>query len=238
MRPVPLRALGAELIGTALLLWAIVGSGIVVAGDGPLLGQLVPHAIAVGIALVALIALIARLSGAHFNPVVTMAAVALGHLPRSHGPSYVAAQLVGAVLGTLLANLAAGLPAVTVSARARDGATLVVSEVVATLVLVLLIVLMVRAGRSVGAIAAAVGAYIGAAIVFTPSTSFANPAVTVARTLSDTFTGIAPASVTGFIVAQLVGGMLAVVAVRALTRRPSIAGGAGGEDSADAVSGR
>lgn len=224
MRPAPWSALGAELVGTALLLWAIVGSGIVVAHDGPLIAQLFPHAVVVGLALAAFIVMLAPVSGAHFNPVVTLAAVLGGLLPRAHAPGYVLAQLAGAALGTLLANTTAGLPAVTVSARARDGAALLVSEVAATFVLVLLILLMVRAGRTVGAIATAVGAYIAAAIVFTPSTSFANPAVTLARTLSDTFTGIAPASVPGFVVAQLVGGLLAVAAVRSLPLRRAASG--------------
>ena len=212
------RAASAELIGTALLLWAIVGSGIAVTHDGPLIAQLFPHAIAVGLALAAIIVMLGPVSGAHLNPVVTLAAVLLGHLPRSRAVAYVAAQLVGAVLGAVVANLAFGLPAVTVSARARDGVALVASEVGATLVLVLLIFLMVRAGRSVTAIAAAVGAYIAAALMFTSSTAFANPAVTIARTLSDTFTGIAPASAPGFIAAQLVGALLAVMLVRWLAR--------------------
>ena len=211
------RAVAAELIGTALLLWAIVGSGIVVTHDGPLVAQLFPHAVVVGLALAAIIVTLGPVSGAHLNPAVTMAAVLLGHLPRTRAAAYVAAQLVGAVIGTVVANLTSGLAVVSVSARARDGLTLAVSEVAATLVLVLLIFLMVRAGRTVGAIAAAVGAYIAAAIVFTPSTSFANPAVTLARTLSDTFTGIAPASVPTFVAAQVVGALLAVALVRWLT---------------------
>ena len=217
MRATPWRAFGAEALGTALLLWAIVGSGTIVTHDGPLIAQLFPHAVVVGLALAVFIVMLGPLSGAHFNPVVTLAAVLLGHLPRRHAPGYVVAQVVGATLGAMLANLTTGLPAVAVSDRARDGAALLASEVAATLVLVLLIFLMVHAQRSVGAIAAAVGAYIGAAIVFTPSTSFANPAVTVARTLSDTFTGIAPASVAGFVIAQLVGAFAAVALVRALT---------------------
>ena len=216
--PVPLsHAVLAETLGTALLLWAIVGSGIVVTHDGPLIAQLFPHAVAVGLALAAIIVMLGPVSGAHLNPAVTLAAVLLGHLPRSRAGAYVAAQLAGGALGTTFANLTSGLPAVTVAARSRDGVELVTSEVAATLVLVLLIFLMVRGGRSVGAIAAAVGGYIAAAIVFTPSTSFANPAVTLSRTLSDTFTGIAPASVPAFVVAQLVGALLAVALVVRLT---------------------
>jgi glycerol uptake facilitator-like aquaporin len=211
------RAAVAELLGTALLLWAIVGSGIVVTHDGPLIAQLFPHAIVIGLALAVLIVMLAPISGAHFNPVVTLVAVLLGHLPRARAAAYVAAQLVGGVLGVVTANVMSGLAPVAVSGRDRSDPTLVASEVAATLVLVLLIFLMVRAGRSTTAIASAVGAYIAAALIFTPSTAFANPAVTIARTLSDSFTGIAPASVPGFVGAQLVGAVLAAGLVRWLT---------------------
>ena len=217
------RAVAAELIGTALLLWAIVGSGIVVTHDGPLVAQLFPHAVVVGLALAAIIVMLGPVSGAHLNPAVTMAAVLLGHLPRARAAAYVVAQIVGAVIGAVVANVTSGLPAVLVSTRARDGMTLAASEVAATAVLVLLIFMMVRAGREVGTIAAAVGAYIAAAIVFTPSTSFANPAVTLARTLSDTFTGIAPASAPTFVAAQVAGALLAVALVRWLTPAERVA---------------
>jgi glycerol uptake facilitator-like aquaporin len=211
------RAIVAELLGTALLLWAIVGSGIVVTHDGPLIAQLFPHAIVVGLALAVLIVMLAPISGAHFNPAVTLVAVLLGHLPRARAAAYVAAQLAGGVLGVVTANVMAGLAPVTVSGRDRSDPTLVASEVAATLVLVLLIFLMVHAERSSTAIASAVGAYIAAALVFTPSTAFANPAVTIARTLSDSFTGIAPASVPGFVGAQLIGAVLAAGLVRWLS---------------------
>ncbi len=211
------RAILAEMLGTALLLWAIIGSGIVVTHDGPLIAQLFSHAIVVGLALGALIVMFAPISGAHFNPAVTLAAVLLGHLPRSRAAAYVAAQLVGGVIGAVAANVMFRLAPVTVSVRDRSDPTLVASEAAATLVLVLLIFLMVRAERSSTAIAAAVGSYIAAALIFTPSTSFANPAVTIGRTLSDTFTGIAPASAPGFIGAQLVGAVLAAMLVRWLT---------------------
>lgn len=211
------RAAAAETIGTALLLWAIVGSGIVVSHDGPLIVQLFPHAIVIGLALAAIIVALGPVSGAHLNPAVTLAAVVLGHLPRARAAAYVAAQLAGASLGTVTANLMFGLDAVTVSGRARDGVTLAMSEVAATAGLVMLIFLMVRSGRQVPAIAAAVGAYIASALVFMPSTAFANPAVTIARMLSDTFTGIAPSSVPAFVVAQLAGALLAVGLVRWLS---------------------
>jgi len=212
------RATLAELLGTALLLWAIVGSGIAVTHDGPLIAQLFPHAVVIGLALTALIALFAPMSGAHFNPAVTLAAVVLGHLPRTRALAYVTAQILGGTIGVMTANVMFGIDAVTLSGRDRSGATLLVSEVAATSVLILLIFLMVHAGRSSTVIAGSVGAYIAAALIFTPSTAFANPAVTIARTLSDTFTGIAPASVPGFGGAQLVGALLAVGLVRWMTR--------------------
>jgi glycerol uptake facilitator-like aquaporin len=213
------RAAAAEVVGSAVLLWVIVASGIAVTRldltrDASLLGQLVPHALAVGLALTVLIVLLGPVSGAHFNPVVTLAAVLLGHLPRSRAGTYVAAQLAGGVLGALAANLTFALPAVTVSGRVRGGVLLVASEVGATLVLVLIIFRMVQRGRSAPPIAVAVGTYIAVAIVATPSTSFANPAVALARMLSDTFTGIAPTSVPAFILAQVVGALLAVALVR------------------------
>jgi glycerol uptake facilitator-like aquaporin len=215
------RAAVAETIGTALLLWAIVCSGIVVTHDGPLIAQLFPHAVVIGLALFALIVMLAPISGAHFNPAVTLAAVLLGHLPRSRAAAYVAAQLVGAVLGVVVANVMFGLDAVTLSGRDRSGVLLASSELAATAGLVLLIFLMVRSERSSGTIGAAVGAYIAAALIFTPSTAFANPAVTVARTLSDTFTGITPTSVPGFVAAQLLGALAAAGLVAWLTREPS-----------------
>jgi glycerol uptake facilitator-like aquaporin len=215
------RAALAETIGTALLLWAIVGSGIVVTHDGPLIAQLFPHAVVIGLALFALIVMLAPVSGAHFNPAVTLAAVLLGHLPRARAAAYVLAQLLGAVLGVVVANLMFGLDAVVLSGRDRGGLVLAASEVAATLGLVLLIFLMVRSERTSSTIGAAVGAYIASALIFMPSTAFANPAVTVARTLSDTFTGIAPTSVPGFVAAQLAGALAAVGLVAWLTRASS-----------------
>jgi arsenate reductase len=220
----PWRAAAAEAIGTALLLWAIVASGIAVTSldairDASDLAQLTVHAIAVGLALTLIILLLGPTSGAHLNPVVTMAAVMLGHLPRSRAAGYVAAQLAGGVLGAAVANLTFALPALQVATKVRGGWVLLVSEVGATLGLVLLIFLMVRTARSLPAIATAVGTYIAAAIVLTPSTSFANPAVTITRTLSDTYTGIARASVPGFLAAQLLGALLGVAIVWRLGKR-------------------
>jgi glycerol uptake facilitator-like aquaporin len=220
----PWRAAAAEAFGTALLLWTIVGSGIAVTRlsvtrDASDLVQLTGHAFAVGFALTLIILLLGPASGAHLNPVVTMAAVMLGHLPRSRAAGYVAAQLVGGVLGAGVANVMFALPAFQVATRVRGGWVLLVSEVGSTLGLVLIIFVMVRTARSLPAIATAVGAYIAAAIVLTPSTSFANPAVTLTRTLSDTYTGIARASVPGFVVAQLLGASIAVAIVWRVGRR-------------------
>jgi len=201
-----------------MLLWAIVASGIAVTRlpatrDATPLLQLSWHAVAVGAALTLIIILLGPVSGAHLNPVVSLAAVLLGHLPRSRLAGYVAAQLTGGVLGVAVANITSGLPAIEVSARARDGWPLVVSEVGSTLGLVLLIFVMVRTARTLPAIASAVGAYITIAIVLTPSAAFANPAVTFARTASDTYTGIAPASVGPFVGAQVLGALAAITIV-------------------------
>jgi glycerol uptake facilitator-like aquaporin len=210
------RALAAEAGGTALLLWVIVISGIVVsrfpvtASD---IERLAVHALMVGLALTVIIALLGPVSGAHLNPAVTIAAVLRGMLPRSSAVWYVAAQVLGGVVGVLLANVSAGLPVATLARQQRGGMVLIGSEIGATAGLVLIILLLVRRNASLRTIAAAVGLYITAAIVVSPSTAFANPAVTFARTLSDTYTGIAPASVGGFVTAQLVGALIAVVIV-------------------------
>jgi glycerol uptake facilitator-like aquaporin len=222
------------MLGTGVLLWAIVGSGIAVTRlaitrDASLLAQLVPHALAVGLTLTVLIVVLGPVSGAHFNPVVTLAASVLGHLPRQRVAAYLVAQLTGATLGTVTANLTFGLPAVSVAGRVRGGPILLASEVMATLGLVLLILMMVARERGARPIGVAVGTYIAVAIVVTPSTSFANPAVTLARMLSDTFTGIAPASVPGFSGAQLAGALAAI----AIVRRGGRAGGGGRRDRPD-----
>lgn len=210
----PLRSrLFAELLGTALLVAAVVGSGIMaqrLSPDDTGL-QLLENAIATGGILVVLIATLGPVSGAHFNPVVTLVDTWFGGLRRREAAPYVVAQVIGACAGAMLANLMFGLPAVNVSTHDRTGADLWLSEGVATFGLLLLILGLVRGGRSEW-IAPAVAAYIVGAYWFTASTSFANPAVTVGRTLSDTFAGIAPASVPGFVVAQCVGGAVAVVA--------------------------
>jgi arsenate reductase len=154
-------------------------------------------------------------SGGHLNPVVTLADRALGGITTAEAGSYIGAQTVGGAAGAIVANVMFSLPAVDLSTDLRASGGLWLGEVVATFGLLMVIFGVVRSGRATAA-PFAVGAYIGAAYFFTSSTSFANPAATVARVLSDTFTGIAPASAAAFIAAQLVGAALAIATVRVL----------------------
>lgn len=201
--------LTAEFLGAALLLTAVVGSGVVTSGDGAASAQLFQHAVAVGAALVALILVFGPVSGAHLNPVVTLADWWFGGLSPRRAAAYVVAQVAGAATGTLATNAMFGLPVVAIGTTPRDGAGLVAAEVVATAGLLLVIFALVRTGRTT-AVPGAVGAWIGAAIFFTSSASFANPAVTLARTLTDSWTAIAPGSVPGFLVGQALGLAVAV----------------------------
>lgn len=207
------KRLVAELLGTALLLSAVVGSGIVVSTDGSAAAQLFQHATVVGLALVALILVLGPVSGAHLNPAVTVADWWFGGLTARRAVGYVAAQVTGAVLGTVGTALTFGLPAVTVATTRRDGAGLIGAEAIATGGLLLVIFALVRTGRE-SAVAGAVGAWIGAAIVFTSSAAFANPAVTLARVLADTWTGIHPASTPTFLTGQALGIVIAVPLIR------------------------
>lgn len=211
------RRLVAEALGTALLTMAVVGSGIAAErlSPGDIGLQLLESAGATAAALVVIILTLGPVSGAHLNPVVTLATRAIGGMGTRDAMSYVAAQVAGAATGTVVANLMFSLPAAELSTLDRSSGALWCSETVATFGLVLVIFGMVRTGRS-SLVAFAVGAYIGGAYFFTSSTSFANPAVTLGRSLSNSFAGIAPSSVPGFVVAQLIGGGLALVAVRAL----------------------
>ena len=163
--------------------------------------------------LVALILALGSISGAHFNPVVTLADRVLGGMRTDEACAYVIAQVAGGCVGAIVANLMFDLPAVTVSTHDRSGSGVLLAEVVATFGLVIVILGVVRSGR-VQTAAFAVGAYITAAYWFTSSTSFANPAVTIARTLSNTFAGIDPANVPLFVLFQLVGALIAIVLVR------------------------
>lgn len=211
------RRIVAELVGTALLLIAVVGSGIAAQrlspGNSGL--QLFENAVATAVALVAIILAVGAVSGAHLNPLVTLADRALGGISSAEAGAYCGAQVAGAVLGTVVANLMFELSAVEWSQRARSGSGVWLAEVVATFGLLLVVFGVARAGRASLA-PFAVGAWIGGAYFFTSSTSFANPAVTIGRTLTDTFAGIEPASVAPFLVAQMAGAVLAVVVVRFL----------------------
>ncbi|MEV4709498.1 MIP/aquaporin family protein [Actinoplanes sp. NPDC049316] len=216
------RRLLAEFVGTALLVAAVVGSGIMATtlSPGNVGLQLLQNSVATAFALGALILTFGPVSGAHFNPVVSAADWWLG---RRHGTGlslrdlagYTTAQILGAIAGSVLANLMFDLSAVTISTKTRTGTHLWLGEVVATTGLLLLIFALVRSGRAAVA-PAAVGAYIGAAYWFTSSTSFANPAVTIGRAFTDTFAGIAPASVPAYIGAQLVGLLVGIGLLAAL----------------------
>ncbi len=210
------RRLVAELLGTAFLVAAVIGSGIAASrlspGDTGL--QLLENSLATGAALVALIIAFQPVS-ASFNPVVTLVERAVGRIGTTEAVAFVVAQVVGGCLGAIAANVMFGLDAVAVSGHTRDGGGVLLGEAVATFGLVLVVFGALRSDR-IETVAYAVGGYIAAAYWFTSSTSFANPAVTLARTLSDTFAGIAPSSVAAFVALQLVGGALAALAVRFL----------------------
>jgi glycerol uptake facilitator-like aquaporin len=225
-RPLQPRRLIAEYLGTTLLVTAVVGSGIMAATLSPndVGVQLLENSIATMLALAVLILILGPVSGAHFNPVVTLADWWLQrHDPDTIGltevAGYVAAQIIGAINGAVLANLMFGLPAVSWSATTRTTPHLWIGEAVATGGLILLIFALARTHRTQYA-PAAVGAYIGAAYWFTSSTSFANPAVTIGRAFTDTFAGIAPGSIPGFIVFQLVGAVVGLVLVAVLYPKP------------------
>jgi glycerol uptake facilitator-like aquaporin len=209
VRPVAHAAL-IELVATAFLLIAVVGSGIMAErlSGGNVALELLANAVATGDALVALILAFGPQSGAHMNPVVTLAAAATDGLRWHAVPAYIAAQIVGAILGVWLAHIMFALPVWQLSRHVRTGVPQWVAEVIAAFGL-LLVIWGCRAHRE-PVTAFAVGAYITGAYWFTASTSFANPAVTIARTLTDTFAGIRPIDAPGFIIAQLVGLVLAL----------------------------
>ncbi|MBM6403229.1 aquaporin family protein [Phycicoccus sp. CSK15P-2] len=201
----PWRALAAEAVGATGLLAAVVGSGVMATRLTDDVGvQLLANAVASVAALGVLVACLAPVSGAHFNPAVSLAQAIRGDLPWRHLSPYVVAQVAGGVLGTVLANLMYDLPAVAASTTGRGGAGQWLGETLATAGLLMVVGFVARGGRERMAPLLVAG-WILAAYWFTSSTSFANPAVTVARTLSDTFAGIAPASAPGFVLAQLAG---------------------------------
>jgi glycerol uptake facilitator-like aquaporin len=211
----------AEAIGTALLLAAVVGSGIMAERlcGGNVGLALLANAIATGGALYALIVMFGPISGAHFNPVVTLALTLRGDSDRARLLSFLVAQVIGAILGVWLAHLMFDLPILQASTKVRSGIGQWSAEVTATFGLVLLIVLGVR--KQAAFLPAAVAVYIVGAYWFTASTSFANPAVTIARSLSNTFAGIAPVDAPAFIAAQIAGAAMAVLVARVLTPSPS-----------------
>jgi len=215
------RRLTAELVGTAFLVMAVVGSGIAAVRLSPddVGLQLLENSLVTGAALIALILALQPVS-ASFNPVVTVVERALGAITTRDAGYLIAAQVLGGSLGTVVANLMYDLDAINLSTRDRSGAGTWLGEVVATLGLVLVVFGALRSGRS-EVVAFTVGGYITAAYWFTSSTSFANPAVTVARMFSDTFAGIQPSSVPAFVAFQVVGGALALLLVRFLYPDPS-----------------
>ena len=211
----------AELVGTAFLVTAVIGSGIAAVRLSPTdVGlQLLENSLVTGATLVALILALQPVS-ASFNPVVTLVERAFGAIDTRTAAVLIVAQIVGGVLGALLANLMFGLSAVSIATQMRSSGGLWLGEVVATVGLVLVIFGTIRSGRT-DTVAYAVGGYITAAYWFTSSTSFANPAVTIARMFSDTFAGIAPASVPLFVLMQLAGRYVAFGLIRLLYPHPA-----------------
>jgi glycerol uptake facilitator-like aquaporin len=214
------RKATAELLGTAFLVAAVIGSGIAASRLSPddTGLQLLENSVATGAVLVALILALQPVS-ASFNPVVTLAERALGLVSTTTAATLVGAQVVGGLVGAVVANLMFDLDAVSVSTHERGGSGQLIGEVVATFGLVLVVFGSLRSAR-IETVAFAVGGYIAAAYWFTSSTSFANPAVTLARTLSDTFAGIDPSSVPLFVLMQLAGGAAGAALIWLLHPRP------------------
>jgi len=207
----------AEALGTGLLIVAIIGSGIMAQRLSPddVGLQLLENAAATGAALVGLILIFGKVSGAHFNPVVTIVARVHRTISTPYAMAHIVAQIAGGCAGAVLANAMFGLPSFELSTHARSSGALWLSEVVATVGLLLVIFGCIRTGRS-EAVPYAVGLWIAGAYWFTSSTSFANPAVTIARTLSDSFAGIKPSSVPMFVVMQLIGTVIAIALIAVL----------------------
>ena len=208
-----MRAIVSEGVGTALLVTAVVGSGIM--GErlsgGNMALALLANSIATGAVLVTLIFTFAPISGAHFNPAVSLAAAMEGGFPWRRAPGYIAAQITGAIAGVMAAHLMFEHPLITFSRHSRSGAPQLFSEFIATFGL---LVVIHGTGKRAAVVPLTVAAYITAAYWFTSSTSFANPAVTIARGLTDTFSGIAPSAIPGFIAAQLLGALAATLLFR------------------------
>jgi arsenate reductase len=214
--PLPRRLL-AEFLGSAFLAAVVMGSGIAAQQLSPdETGlQLLESAVATAAGLFTIILMFGPISGAHFNPVVSLVDASFGGLRWREALAYIPAQVLGCIAGAIVANGMFALAAISISTKHRASEAHLLAEVVATLGLLLVIFSLARTRR--GSMApAAVGAYIGAAYFFTSSTSFANPAISVGRVFSDTFAGIAPASVPAFVIAQLVGGVVAIAVLRVL----------------------
>jgi glycerol uptake facilitator-like aquaporin len=211
------RRLAAEFLGSAFLAAVVIGSGIAAQqlSPGNVGLELLENAAATAAGLYAIILMFGPVSGGHFNPVVSFVDAAFGGLPWRGAATYLPAQVVGCIGGAIIANLMFSKAVVSISTHDRASGAHFLSEIVATLGLILVIFALARSGRSRSA-PAAVGAYIGAAYFFTSSTSFANPAITVGRMFSNTFAGIAPSSAPSFIVAQVLGGVLAFAVIKAL----------------------
>ncbi|MGO9249344.1 MAG: MIP/aquaporin family protein [Solirubrobacteraceae bacterium] len=211
------RRLLAELLGSAFLAALVIGSGIAAQTLSPNdVGlQLFENAAATAAGLFTIILMFGPVSGGHFNPVVSLADAAFGGIRRRDAIAYIPAQTAGCVLGAVVANGMFSLAAISISTHHRASPAHLFSEAIATAGLLLVIFSLARTKRP-STIPAAVGAYIGAAYFFTSSASFANPAITVGRSFSNTFAGIAPASVPGFIIAQLIGGACAILLIRVL----------------------
>jgi arsenate reductase len=217
------RRLLAEYVGSLMLAVVVVGSGIAAQRLSPNdIGlELLENATATAVGLYAIIMVLGPVSGAHLNPAVSFADVALGGLPWRDAFAYLPAQVSGCVSGAVVANLMFSASAVSTSSKHRGSGGHWLAEVVATAGLIMVIFCLSRNGKA-SSTPAAVGAYIGAAYFFTSSTSFANPAITIGRMFSDSFAGIAPASAPGFIAAQLAGGLVGILLVRALYPRRSV----------------
>jgi len=211
------RRVTAEFLGSGFLAALVIGSGIAAQRLSPGAAglELLENAAATAAGLFAIILMFGPVSGGHFNPVVSFADAFFGGLSWRDAAAYLPAQVAGCTGGAVIANLMFALPAVSISAKHRATPAHFLSEVIATAGLLLVIFALARSGRS-GSAPAAVGAYIGAAYWFTSSASFANPAITIGRMFSDTFAGIAPSSAPAYIGAQLIGGALAVVVIKAL----------------------
>jgi glycerol uptake facilitator-like aquaporin len=211
------RRLLAEVLGSAFLAAVVIGSGIAAQQLSPHnVGlELFENAAATAAGLYTIILMFGPVSGGHFNPVVSFVDASFGGISRRDALAYLPAQVSGCVLGAIAANAMFAKPAISISTHHRASPAHLLAEAIATLGLILLIFALARTHRTATA-PAAVGAYIGAAYFFTSSTSFANPAITMGRMFSNTFAGIAPASAPGFILAQALGGCVAVLAIRAL----------------------